>query len=51
LSTVTEETRDIVEEKKAGIYKNAELVRMEMEREAGEISRSIAGKVLGRRVK
>lgn len=51
LGAAIEKTRDIIEKKKEGIYKDAEQVRMEMEREAGEISRSIAGKVLGRRVK
>ena len=51
VSAVTKETKDIIEEKKGGIYEDVKKVKMEMEKHAEDISRSIAEKVLGRRVK
>lgn len=51
LSAVTKDTKDIIEEKKGGIYEDVKKVKMEMEKLAEDISRSIAEKVLGRRVK
>ena len=47
---MTKETKDIIEEKKGGIYKDAEAIKSEIEKQMGEISSILAEKVLGRRV-
>jgi len=51
VSAVTKETKDIIEENKGGIYEDVKKVKMEIEKQAEDISRSIAEKVLGRRIK
>ena len=50
ISAVTKETKDIIEEKKGGIYRDAEAIKSEIEKQMGEISSILAEKVLGRRV-
>ncbi len=51
VSAVIKETKDIIEENKGGIYEDVKKVKMEIEKQAEDISRSIAEKVLGRRIK
>lgn len=50
IRSVRNETKDVIEEKKEGIYKEVEQVKMDMKGEVEAISQSIAEKVLGRRV-
>ncbi|MFH1624841.1 MAG: ATP synthase F0 subunit B [Pseudomonadota bacterium] len=50
VSRVTKEAKNSVEEKKGGIYSDAEAVRKELEPQMREISRDISVKLLGRRI-
>jgi len=50
IAAVTKETKDVIEEKKGGIYKDVEEIKSDIEKQMGEISSILAEKVLGRRI-
>ena len=50
IQAVRKETKDIIEEKKGGIYKDVEEIKSDIEKQMGEISSILAEKVLGRRI-
>jgi len=50
INAAAKEAKDIIEEKKGGIYKDIERVKSELGKRIEENSRDIAEKVLGRRI-
>ena len=50
INDIISETNDIISEKKGGIYKEADIVNKDLEKEVSFVSNAIAEKVLGRRV-
>lgn len=50
IRAVAKEAKDVIEEKKGGIYKDIERVKGELRKQIEEDSRDIAEKVLGRRI-
>lgn len=50
INDIISETKDIISEKKGGIYKEVEIVNKGLEKEVSFVSNAIVEKVLGRRV-
>ena len=50
IRAVAKEAKDVIEEKKGGVYKDIERVKSELGKRIEENSRDIAEKVLGRRI-